>query len=62
VVSRGEAKRELSELNGPLREPYISRFSESIYEGTSTFWNVLVEVSERGVLRPGHIRARKPTG
>ena len=57
-----EATQELARLRGPLRERFLSELGQEIYDGTLTFWEVLVEATRRGVLRPGHIRARAAGG
>jgi SAM-dependent methyltransferase len=55
-----QAQQELAALVGPLREPFIERLGEDSYHANVEFWNVLVEVTRQGVLRPGHARALKP--
>jgi SAM-dependent methyltransferase len=54
-----EAHTELANLRGPLRDPYLSRFGQEFYDRTIVFWERVVEATQRGVLRPGHLRARK---
>ncbi len=55
-----EATQELARLQGPLRDRFLSDLGQEVYDGTLKFWEVLVEATRRGVLRPGHIRARNP--
>ena len=55
-----EATEELSRVQGTLRDTFLSNLGVEVYDGTVRFWQVLVEATRRGVLRPGHIRARKP--
>jgi phosphoethanolamine N-methyltransferase len=55
-----EAQRELADLTGPGRAAFVDRFGEERTGDEIHFWEVLVRSLERGALRPGHIRARKP--
>lgn len=55
-----EATAELGWLEGSGRVSFIDSLGQDIYEGTVRFWKVLVDATARGVLRPGHVRARKP--
>lgn len=55
-----ESTDELLRVHGPLRDTFMSNLGVEVYDGTVKFWEVLVEATRRGVLRPGHIRARKP--
>jgi phosphoethanolamine N-methyltransferase len=55
-----EAQNELTRLRGPLRERFLARFDQDMYDATLRFWETAVESTQRGVLRPGHVRARKP--
>ena len=55
-----EATEELSRVQGTLRDSFLSNLGVEVYDGTVRFWEVLVEATRSGVLRPGHIRARKP--
>ncbi len=57
-----EATAELGWLEGPGKGSFIDSLGQDMYEGTIRFWEVLVDATGRGVLRPGHIRARKPSG
>lgn len=56
-----EAQRELAALSGPLRDPFVERLGEDAHRANIDFWNVLVEATRQGVLRPGHVRAAKPS-
>jgi SAM-dependent methyltransferase len=51
----GEAIQELARLRGVLRDRFRAELGQEMYDGTLTFWEVLVEATGRGVLRPGHI-------
>ena len=55
-----EAKNELACLRGPLRDHFLARFDQEFYDATIRFWESAVAATQRGVLRPGHVRARKP--
>jgi phosphoethanolamine N-methyltransferase len=55
-----EAVRELAALQGSLEEGFVADLGPEVYEGTVTFWKVLVEATGGGVLRPAHVRATKP--
>jgi phosphoethanolamine N-methyltransferase len=55
-----EAQTELARLRGPLREHFLARFGGEFYDEVVRFWEHLAESSRQGVLRPGHVRARKP--
>lgn len=57
---QAEAQRELAKLDGPLRDEFVHRHGEEAMDKEIAFWRVLVQALERGVLRPGHVRARKP--
>ncbi|HEX2783564.1 MAG TPA: methyltransferase domain-containing protein [Ilumatobacteraceae bacterium] len=55
-----EAQNELARLRGPLRDHFLARFDQAFYDATVRFWERAVASTQRGVLRPGHVRARKP--
>ena len=55
-----EATEELARIQGPLRDRFLSDVGVDVYDRAVKFWEVLVAATSRGVLRPGHIRARKP--
>jgi SAM-dependent methyltransferase len=55
-----EAQNELGRLQGPLREQFLTRFDHEFYDATTRFWQTAVTSTRQGVLRPGHVRARKP--
>ena len=55
-----EAKTELERLRGPLQNTFLSRLGQEMFDHTVEFWEGLVESTHKGVLRPGHVRARKP--
>jgi len=54
------ARRELASLEGPLRSLVVERLGAAKAEHFITNWRQLVLVVERGELRPGHLKARKP--
>jgi SAM-dependent methyltransferase len=55
-----QAREELAQLREQLHEPFIARLGPDTYSATIEFWQILVDSTQRGVLRPGHVRARKP--
>ena len=55
-----EAHDELDRVRGPLRDHFLERFGPDFYDATVRFWERAVASTRGGVLRPGHVRARKP--
>jgi hypothetical protein len=55
-----EAGQELANLQGPARDRFLAALGADMYEGTVAFWEVLVDATARGVLRPAHLRATNP--
>lgn len=55
-----EAQHELERLRGPLREQFLTRFDDDFYDATIRFWELAVEATRCGVLRPGRLQARRP--
>ncbi len=56
----GLAKADVAKVRGPLREAFLARFDQAFYDSTLFFWDGLVTSTRLGILRPGHIYARKP--
>jgi phosphoethanolamine N-methyltransferase len=55
-----EAGRELANLQSPqVKQPFVDRLGAEVYEGSVAFWQILVDATARGVLRPAHLRASK---
>lgn len=55
-----EATAELQRLREDEHEAFVDRFGAEEINGLIEFWEGLVVAVESGVLRPGHIRARRP--
>lgn len=56
-----EATAELDKLRGPLRDKFLQLWGEEATQDETTFWEVLVAALNEGAIRPGHIRALKPS-
>jgi SAM-dependent methyltransferase len=64
LVDRGdwylvEAIAERDRLRGDLGKAFADRWGSEAYRGELNFWETLVEAVAEGVVRPGHVRARK---
>ncbi|MFP6741499.1 MAG: methyltransferase domain-containing protein [Alphaproteobacteria bacterium] len=57
---RQEARREHERLQGPLREPMIDVLGPEKQAHFVSQWAAMSHVLDRGELRTGHLRARKP--
>ena len=57
---RDGARRELVRMMGPLRQPMIDVLGEEKQAHFVTQWRAMIRVLERGELRTGRLRARKP--
>jgi phosphoethanolamine N-methyltransferase len=55
------AQRELESMQGALKPLIVSRIGEERAEFFIRDWRQLVVVLKRGELRPGHLKATKPT-
>ena len=65
VTDRGDwyaeqTRAELDQLRGPLRDRFLDRFDQDFYDSTVWFWERALAATQASVLRPGHVRARKP--
>jgi hypothetical protein len=58
----GEATIELERLRGALGVEFAQAWGEEATADEIGFWGVLVESLRTGALRPGHVRAKKPSG
>lgn len=58
---RRYAKDEYERLKGPLYPLYVDRFGEESARTSMENARIRALLAEQGQLRPGHIRARKPT-
>ena len=58
---REEAAAELARIRGPLHAQFVDRWGEDAAAAEIEFWEVLVEALGSGAMRPGHVRAVKPT-
>jgi phosphoethanolamine N-methyltransferase len=55
------AQRELEAMEGPLKATIVSRIGAERAQHFIDDWRQLVVVVRRGELRPGHMRATKPS-
>jgi hypothetical protein len=57
-----EATAELEQLRGALGVELLQAWGEEATADEIGFWEVLVDSLRAGALRPGHVRATKPSG
>jgi len=57
---RGDARRELSNLNDLGGRTFASRYGDETQRDEIEFFEVTVEVTDLDAQRPGHLRAQRP--